>query len=67
MEFTENEQRIIAVLMAEPTIDNATLANRTYMAGVTLNIALRGLYRKYGIVGAGAKRGILIAKIRGGD
>ena len=64
MKLTDNEQRVIKVLIDDPKITNAELATRCHMALSTLNGTLIGLYRKYDIIGNGrAKRAILIDKL----
>jgi hypothetical protein len=61
MVLTDNEKRIIDVLIANPTINNQQLARKTYMANRTLNATFISLYSKYHIDGRGrAKRGKLI-------
>ena len=63
--LNDNEQRIIAVLCDDPTVNNIQLAERSYMADSTLNEAFTGLYSKLGIDGNGRrKRRILIAQLR---
>jgi hypothetical protein len=62
--LNDKEQRIIAVLLEDPTVNNAQLAERAYMADSTLNKATKGLYSKLGIVGNGRrKRNILIQRL----
>ena len=64
--LNDKEQRIIAVLCNDPSVNNIQLAERAYMADSTLNKAFTGLYSKLAIDGQGRrKRRILIAKLKG--